>query len=120
MSHDPDQGPSATLPLNNIARVMRNAVAPLDKTVTQISDAAKTCVQECATEFISFVASEANDRCRADGRKAITGDDLLQALEGLGFENYVEPLRHYLAIYRSQKSDGREEGVGSSQRDDNF
>lgn len=48
----------------------------------------------------------ASDKCRAERRKTINGDDLLWAMTTLGFDDYVEPLKLYLARFReaSQKS----------------
>ena len=42
----------------------------------------------------------ASDKCQREKRKTINGDDLLWAMTTLGFENYVEPLKVYLARYR--------------------
>ena len=33
-------------------------------------------------------------------RKTINGEDILWAMNALGFENYVEPLKTYLTKYR--------------------
>jgi nuclear transcription Y subunit beta len=33
-------------------------------------------------------------------RKTINGEDLIWSLGTLGFEEYVEPLKHYLKLYR--------------------
>lgn len=61
---------------------------------------AKECCQECVSEFISFITSEASERCQNEKRKTINGEDLLYAMQNLGFENYVEPLKLYLSKYR--------------------
>ena len=45
-------------------------------------------------------ASRASDKCQREKRKTINGDDLLWAIEQLGFEEYVEPLKAYLAKFR--------------------
>lgn len=66
----------------------------------QIAKDARECVQECISEFISFVTSEASDRCQVEKRKTINGEDVLFALSTLGFDNYVEPLKLYLKKYR--------------------
>ena len=42
----------------------------------------------------------ASDKCKSEKRKTINGDDLLYAMNSLGFEKYVEPLRLYLSKYR--------------------
>ncbi|KAF3584518.1 hypothetical protein F2Q69_00031506 [Brassica cretica] len=66
----------------------------------KISKDAKETVQECVSEFISFVTGEASDKCQREKRKTINGDDLLWAMTTLGFEDYVEPLKVYLQKYR--------------------
>lgn len=42
----------------------------------------------------------ASDKCQKEKRKTINGDDLLWAMATLGFEDYIEPLKVYLARYR--------------------
>jgi nuclear transcription Y subunit beta len=51
-------------------------------------------------EFISFITSEASDKCLQEKRKTINGEDLLWAMSTLGFDKYVEPLKLYLTKYR--------------------
>ncbi|CAI8611215.1 unnamed protein product [Vicia faba] len=57
----------------------------------------KDTMQECVSEFISFITSEASEKCQKEKRKTINGDDLLWAMATLGFEDYIEPLKVYLA-----------------------
>ena len=52
------------------------------------------------SEFVSFVTSEASDRCHQEKRKTINGEDLLFAMSTLGFDSYVEPLKIFLSKYR--------------------
>ena len=61
--------------------------------------------QECVSEFISFVTSEASEKCQKEKRKTINGEDLLWAMSTLGFNKYVEPLKHYLTKYREANKD---------------
>lgn len=57
----------------------------------------------CTLKLTNYRAS---DRCINEKRKTINGEDILWALQTLGFDNYVEPLRLYLHKYRnSQKGD---------------
>lgn len=44
--------------------------------------------------------SRASDKCKLEKRKTINGDDLLYAMNALGFERYTEPLRSFLNRYR--------------------
>lgn len=37
----------------------------------KIAKDAKECVQECVSEFISFITSEANDKCMSVSAKSI-------------------------------------------------
>ncbi|XP_044509804.1 nuclear transcription factor Y subunit B-1-like isoform X1 [Mangifera indica] len=84
------------LPIANISRIMKKALPPNGK----IAKDAKDTVQECVSEFISFITSEASDKCQKEKRKTINGDDLLWAMATLGFEDYIEPLKAYLMRYR--------------------
>lgn len=67
---------------------------------TKISKEAKETMQECVSEFISFVTGEAADRCQKENRKTLNGDDICWALGSLGFDDYAEPLKRYLDRYR--------------------
>ncbi|CAG9321285.1 unnamed protein product [Blepharisma stoltei] len=97
------------LPIANISRIMKKALPPSAK----ISKDAKECVQECVSEFISFITSEACEKCLSERRKTISGDDLMYAMNTLGFEKYIEPLRVYLQRYRdlSKGEKGEEGGI---------
>ncbi|KAK6151749.1 hypothetical protein DH2020_014384 [Rehmannia glutinosa] len=96
------------LPIANVSRIMKKALPANAK----ISKDAKETVQECVSEFISFVTGEASDKCQREKRKTINGDDLLWAMTTLGFEEYVEPLKVYLAKYR--ELEGEKTSVGGS------
>ncbi|KAJ6830691.1 nuclear transcription factor Y subunit B-4-like [Iris pallida] len=91
------------LPIANISRIMRKAIPENGK----IAKDAKESVQECVSEFISFITSEASDKCQKEKRKTINGDDLLWAMGTLGFEEYVEPLKLYLQLYREMEGDSK-------------
>ncbi|KAJ2845745.1 transcriptional activator hap3 [Coemansia erecta] len=84
------------LPIANVARIMKRALPENAK----IAKEAKETVQECVSEFISFITSEASDRCHQEKRKTINGEDILWAMQSLGFENYTEALKIYLNKYR--------------------
>jgi len=95
------------LPIANVARIMKTALPENAK----IAKEAKECMQECVSEFISFITSEASEKCQQEKRKTVNGEDILFAMTSLGFENYSEALKIYLARYRetllaSQKSAG--------------
>ncbi|KAF8223988.1 hypothetical protein L208DRAFT_508359 [Tricholoma matsutake] len=85
------------LPIANVSRIMKAAVPPSAK----IAKDAKECVQECVSEFISFITSEAAEKCQMEKRKTIGGEDILYAMSTLGFENYGEVLKIHLAKLRA-------------------
>lgn len=89
------------LPIANVSRIMKRALPANAK----ISKEAKETVQECVSEFISFITGEASDKCQREKRKTINGDDLLWAMTTLGFENYVGPLKFYLNNYRETEGE---------------
>lgn len=98
------------LPIANVSRIMKKALPANAK----ISKDAKETVQECVSEFISFITGEASDKCQREKRKTINGDDLLWAMTTLGFEEYVEPLKVYLQKFREMEGEKGVAGGGSS------
>jgi len=92
------------LPIFNISKVMKKVVPPSGK----VAKEARECVQECVSEFISFITSEASERCQAEKRKTINGEDILFAMSSLGFDNYIEPLKIYLQKYREAMKGDRQ------------
>ncbi|KAI3826206.1 hypothetical protein L1987_00251 [Smallanthus sonchifolius] len=99
------------LPIANISRIMKKGLPANGK----MSKDAKETVQECVSEFISFVTSEnewASDKCQREKRKTINGDDLLWAMATLGFEDYIELLKLYLSRYREMEGDTKGSAKG--------
>ncbi|CAN0914230.1 Nuclear transcription factor Y subunit B-4 [Linum grandiflorum] len=92
---------------------MKQVLPPTAK----ISKEAKQTVQECATEFISFVTSEAADKCHKENRKTVNGDDICWALSNLGFDHYADATLRYLHKYRMTE---REKASTSQERSSNY
>ncbi|GAV68808.1 CBFD_NFYB_HMF domain-containing protein [Cephalotus follicularis] len=89
------------LPIANVSRIMKKALPANAK----ISKDAKETIQECVSEFISFITGEASDKCQREKRKTINGDDLLWAMTTLGFEQYADPLKPYLHRFREMEGE---------------
>ncbi|KAF5452362.1 hypothetical protein F2P56_027368 [Juglans regia] len=83
------------LPIANVGRIMKQILPPN----TKISKEAKETMQDCVSEFISFVTCEASEKCRKERRKTVNGDDVCWALETLGFDEYAGPMKRYLHRY---------------------
>ncbi|KAK7269341.1 hypothetical protein RIF29_22066 [Crotalaria pallida] len=87
------------LPIANVGRIMKRILPPNAK----ISKEGKQVMQECVTEFLSFVTGEASDKCHKENRKTVNGDDICWALGSLGFDNYAEAIGRYLHKYRQNE-----------------
>jgi nuclear transcription Y subunit beta len=99
------------LPIANIAKIMKKAIP--NSSQGKIAKDSRECVQECVSEFISFITSEASERCANEKRKTMNGEDILWAMQNLGFDNYIEPLKVFLQKYREssrQNLSGDESG----------
>jgi hypothetical protein len=69
-------------------------------------------------EFISFIASEASDRCLQEKCKTINGEDILLTMLILSFDSYVEPLRTFLTKVRDASKYDRTITIGGELTDD--
>ncbi|XP_010529024.1 PREDICTED: nuclear transcription factor Y subunit B-4-like [Tarenaya hassleriana] len=93
------------LPIANVGRLMKQLLPANAK----ISKEAKLTMQECATEFISFVTCEASDKCHKENRKTVNGDDICWALSTLGLDNYADAMGRYLHNYREAERERAEQ-----------
>ena len=84
------------LPISNISKIMKMNLDPNMK----ISKEAKELVEDCVTEFICFITSEASEKCKKEKRKTINGEDILTVMKHLGFDNYVVILQIYYYKYK--------------------
>lgn len=98
------------LPIANVGRIMKKVIPGNGK----ISKDAKETVQECVSEFISFVTGEASDHCRKEKRKTVNGDDVCWAMLNLGFDDYAEPLKKYLHKIRELDGERANQNKGAS------
>nr|GMD05847.1 nuclear transcription factor Y subunit B-4-like [Ipomoea batatas] len=102
------------LPIANVGRIMKKILPPSAK----ISKEAKERMQECASEFISFVTGEASDKCQKENRKTVNGDDICWALSSLGFDVYAEAMTRYLHKFREYERQRANQTKGASSNDD--
>ncbi|XP_021748654.1 nuclear transcription factor Y subunit B-10-like [Chenopodium quinoa] len=87
------------MPIANLVRIIRQVLPSNAK----VADGAKVMLQECVSEFISFITSEANEKCQQEHRKTITAEDVIVAMSRLGLDHYVELLYIYLQKYRENE-----------------
>ncbi|KAF9619464.1 hypothetical protein IFM89_007039 [Coptis chinensis] len=103
------------LPIANVGRIMKHMLPSNAK----ISKESKECMQECVSEFISFVTAEASDKCHKEKRKTVNGDDVCWALATLGFDDYTSPLKRYLHKYRQYEGEKAATQNKASNKEDN-
>ena len=91
------------MPIACVAKIMAKQLA--DVGYAKISNDTKRLVQECATEFICFIMSEANSQAREAGCTSVSGEQLINACESMGAPGFTRPpLRRIM-------SNGRDVGV---------
>lgn len=90
------------LPKSQVKRIVKAKLRELYtgedafKRNAAISKDALTAFAESGRVFISHVTAAAADVCRDHKRSTVTGDDILQAMRNVQFEEFVEPLRELL------------------------
>lgn len=94
-----DNGDELQLPIANVGRLMKKILPRTAK----VSKEAKETMQKCATEFISFVTSEAAEKCHKENRRTLNGDDICWAFGTFGLDNYAETSSKYLLKYREDE-----------------
>uniref|UniRef100_A0A6B2G362 Nuclear transcription factor Y subunit B-9 (Trinotate prediction) n=1 Tax=Myxobolus squamalis TaxID=59785 RepID=A0A6B2G362_MYXSQ len=73
------------LPLHNVLKIMKIVLPEYSK----VSQDARITMQECASEFISFIGSEAAELAKMERRRTLTAEDIIMAMTNLGFDNYL-------------------------------
>lgn len=79
------------LPIANISNVMKEVLPDGYK----ISKESKDLIQECVTELICFVTLDAHKYSKEHKRKTISGEDVISAVDGLGFNRFLGLLQTY-------------------------
>jgi len=80
------------MPITNVTKIMRKFLPNTAK----VSDGAKEMIQQSATNYITHVTRKAKEKCQSEYRKIMNADDLLWAIENVGFDEYIGPLSTFL------------------------
>ncbi|XP_078603944.1 protein Dr1-like [Branchiostoma floridae x Branchiostoma japonicum] len=80
-----------TIPRAAINKLIKELVPNI-----RVANDSRELILNCCTEFIHLVASEANEICTKEGKKTISPEHILAALESLGFGSYTEDVRSVL------------------------
>jgi len=68
----------------------------------RVSNDARELVLNCCTEFIHLIASEANEICNKQTKKTISPEHVIQALESLGFHDYIKDVEGVYEQFKKQ------------------
>ncbi|KAL6050017.1 negative cofactor 2 transcription regulator complex subunit ncb2 [Balamuthia mandrillaris] len=78
-----------TLPKATVSKIIKEMLPPGIKCANETRD----LILECCVEFIHLISSEANEICSKENKKTIAPQHILDALQMLGFEEYLEEVR---------------------------
>ncbi|KAI9117062.1 hypothetical protein K1719_012061 [Acacia pycnantha] len=93
------------MPIVNVIIIIPWILLPHAK----ISDQAKETIQDCVSDYICSITSEANQQCQQEQCKTVTTDDLLWAMRSSALTT-TWALSLYLQCYRKE-IDGLTEGL---------
>ncbi|XP_025837025.1 DNA polymerase epsilon subunit 3 [Agrilus planipennis] len=86
------------LPTAPIQRIIKE-VLPSN---INLSKDTKSSLARAASVFILYVTSHASQLAQKSNRKTMLGQDIIEALENLEFEELVDPVKTSLDEYKSQ------------------
>ncbi|XP_038217105.1 DNA polymerase epsilon subunit 3 [Zerene cesonia] len=84
------------LPLTVVTRIVKEALPE----GVSISKEARTGLAKAASVFVLYVTSAATNIVKNHKRKALTGQDVLEAMADIEFDRFMEPLRDALEQYK--------------------
>lgn len=64
---------------------------------------ARDVLGRAASVFVIYLTASATNTARSHNRKAITGQDVLDALEEMEFEDFLEPLKEFQEAFRKSE-----------------
>jgi len=81
-----------TLPKATVQKLLRD-ILPQD---VKCSPETVDLILDCCVEFVHLIASEANEIANNESKKCINPQHILQALDGLGFKEYIDSVTQVL------------------------
>ncbi|KAG8037990.1 hypothetical protein G9C98_006315 [Cotesia typhae] len=102
------------LPNAVVTRIIKEA---LPEGVT-IGKEAKVAIAKAASIFILYLTTSANTVAKKTNRKTITGPDVLQAMEDIEFDRFVDSLQDALNNFRKSQKEKKDASKKKSQKPD--
>ncbi|KAL0810619.1 hypothetical protein ABMA28_010734 [Loxostege sticticalis] len=100
------------LPLTVVTRIVKEALPD----GVAISKEARTGLAKAASVFVLYVTSAATNIVKNKKRKALTGQDVLDAMRDIEFDRFVEPLGVAFEQYK-QIASARKSGSGKKKEE---
>ncbi|XP_012268525.1 DNA polymerase epsilon subunit 3 [Athalia rosae] len=73
-----------------------------------IGKEARAAVAKAASIFILYVTSAANTVAKKGKRKTISGSDVIQAMEDIEFDQFIEPLQEALENFKKSQKEKKD------------
>ncbi|KAL1453743.1 hypothetical protein WDU94_010058 [Cyamophila willieti] len=80
----PNDDDELFLPRASINKIIKELLPNI-----RVANESRELVMNCCMEFIHLISSEANEICNQQQKKTIIAEHVLQALETLGFSDYI-------------------------------
>jgi len=92
------------LPNTVITRIIKEALPD----GVNVSKDARIAISKAASVFVLYAASCANNFALQHKRKTISGKDVLDAMEEMEFDKFVDPLKASLEAYKKEQKTKKE------------
>uniref|UniRef100_A0A6V7I8D9 DNA polymerase epsilon subunit 3 n=1 Tax=Bracon brevicornis TaxID=1563983 RepID=A0A6V7I8D9_9HYME len=92
------------LPNAVVTRIIKEA---LPDGVT-VGKEARVAVAKAASIFILYLTTAANTIAKKNNRKTISGPDVIQAMEDIEFDRFIEPLNEALENFRKSQREKKD------------
>lgn len=80
------------LPNASVVKIIKDAIPES----INIGKEARTALARAAAVFVLFISTHASQEAQKANRKTLIGQDVIDALSNLEFEEFIEPLTEYL------------------------
>ena len=73
----------------------------------KVGNAARKALSHSAAIFVLYSTTQAMRSANDDGRKMISGNDVIKALQAMGFSSFAPELEATLKKFRSEQNDAK-------------
>ncbi|KAG2387326.1 hypothetical protein C9374_001658 [Naegleria lovaniensis] len=89
-----------TLPKATIQKLIKEHLGDSIRCATDTRD----LIVECCVEFVQMIAAEANTICEQQERKTIAGEHVIEALQKLGYGEYIQSVNEAHAQFKTESA----------------